>query len=130
MAVGALGDIVFETHDKKILTMSNLSVTVGSVWAVHNNIGGKQKTEYMGPELRKASFTMILSAELGINPRKMMQRLEQMAEGGEAYPLIIGGKPVGDNPWRVVSLSEEWKTVLNRGELISATTTVSLEEYV
>ena len=130
MTVGAFGDIVFETSDKKILTMRNLSVTVGSSWAVHNNIGGKQKTEYTGPQLRKASFEMTLSSGLGVNPRKMMQRLEQMAESSEAHMLIIGSKPVGENPWRLVSLSEEWETVMNRGELISATTTVNLEEYV
>lgn len=130
MAVGTFGNIVFSVSDDMVLTPSSLSQTVGSSWAVHDNIGGKQKAEYTGPTLRVLNFDMKISAELGIRPRKMLQKLEQMAEGGEAYMLVIGGKPVGDNPWRLVSLSEEWGTVLNRGELISANVTVSLEEYV
>lgn len=130
MAVGTLGSIVFSTYDKRILTPNSLSKTAGSSWAVHETIGGKQKTEYMGPELQTLTFEMTISAELGVRPRELMKQLEEMAEGREAHLLVIGGKLVGDNPWRLVSLSEEWGTVLNRGELISAKVTVSLEEYV
>jgi hypothetical protein len=53
-----------------------------------------------------------------------------MAEGREAYLLVIGGRPIGENPWRLVSLSETWDTVLNRGELVSAKASLNLEEYV
>lgn len=130
MAVGTFGGIVFSVSDDMILTPSNFTQTIGSNWAVHDNIGGKQKSEYMGPALRVLNFDMKISAELGVRPRKMLQKLEKMAEGSEAHMLVIGGKPVGENPWRLVSLSEEWGTVLNRGELISASVSVSLEEYV
>lgn len=130
MAVGTFGGVVFSVSDNVILTPSSLTQTVGSSWAVHDNIGGKQKAEYMGPTSRVLNFDMKISAELGVRPRKTLQKLEKMAEGSEAHMLVIGGKPVGENPWRLVSLSEEWGTVLNRGELISASVSVSLEEYV
>lgn len=130
MAIGTFGDIVFQVSDEKIFTPHTFSMTVGSEWATHDNIGGKQKSEYVGSSLRKISFDITLSAEMGVNPRKLLQRLEQMAEGSEAYLLVIGGKPIGAHLWRLVSLSEEWQTVLNRGEVISATASISLEEYV
>lgn len=130
MAIGNFGSIVFQTSDRKILSLRGLSQTVGSSWAVHDVIGGKQKAEYTGPTLRTLSFEITLSAELGVRPRKLLKELEEMAEGREVFPLVIGGKPVGENPWRLVSLSEEWDTILNRGELISAKVSLNLEEYV
>lgn len=129
MAIGNFGSIVFQTSDRKILSLRGLSQTAGSSWAVHDVIGGKQKAEYTGPTLRTLSFEITLSAELGVRPRKLLKELEEMAEGREVFPLVIGGKPVGDNPWRLVSLSEEWDTILNRGELISAKVSLNLEEY-
>ena len=130
MAVGTFGGIIFQVSDKKILTASSLTKTVGSSWAQHEVIGGKPKVEYTGANLQTLTFDMTLSADLGVRPRKQLEELEEMAEGREAYAFVIGGKPVGKHLWRLVSLSEEWNTVLNRGELISAKVTVSLEEYV
>lgn len=130
MAIGIFGSIVFETSDRKIMTLRGINQTAGSSWAAHDTIGGKQKTEYTGQNLRTFSFEITLSAELGVRPRKMLQQLEEIAEGREVYPLVIGGKPVGENLWRLVSISEEWDTVLNQGELISAKVSLNLEEYV
>ena len=127
--IGAFGEIVFSASDKKVLTPKSLSKTVGSSWATHETIGGKPKSQYMGANLQTLQFDMFLSVEFGIAPRRLLERLEEMAEGSEVYPLVFGGKPVG-NLWRLVSLSEEWGTVLNQGELISANVSVSLEEYV
>ena len=128
--IGSFGSVVFQTSDRRILTPQGMQQTAGSSWAAHDVIGGKQKTEYTGPTLRTISFEITLSAELGIRPRKTLEQLESLAEGREAFPLVIGGRPVGANPWRLVSLSEAWDTMLNRGELISAKVSLKLEEYV
>lgn len=128
--IGSFGSIVFQTSDRKIVTPRGMQQTAGSSWALHDIFGGKQKAEYTGQVLRTISFEIILSAELGVRPRKTLEQLERMAEGREAFPLVVGGRPVGENPWRLVSLSETWDTVLNRGELISAKASLNLEEYV
>lgn len=128
--IGNFGSIVFQTSDRKIVTPRGMQQTAGSSWALHDIFGGKQKAEYTGQVLRTISFEIILSAELGVRPRKTLEQLERMAEGMEAFPLVVGGRPVGENPWRLVSLSETWDTVLNRGELISAKASLNLEEYV
>lgn len=128
--IGSFGNIVFQTSDQKILTPRGMQQTSGSNWALHDIFGGKQRAEYTGQALRTVSFEIMLSAELGVRPRKTLEELERIAEGREAYPLVIGGRPIGENPWRLVSLSETWDTVLNRGELISAKASLNLEEYV
>ena len=128
--IGSFGSVVFQTSDRKILTPRGIQQTTGSSWALHNVVGGKQKAEYTGQTLRTISFEITLSAELGVRPRKTLEQLERMAEGREAYLLVIGGRPIGENPWRLVSLSETWDTVLNRGELVSAKASLNLEEYV
>lgn len=130
MAIGTFGDIVFRVSDQSILTPGGLSVTAGGSWAQHDRIRGKPKTEYTGANLRTASFEILLSADLGVRPRKLLEQLEEMVESGEAYAFVIGGKPIGRNLWRPVSISETWNTVLNRGELVSAKVTLNLEEYV
>ena len=128
--IGSFGSVVFQTSDRKILTPRGIQQTTGSSWALHDIFGGKQKAEYTGQVLRTFSFDITLSAELGVRPRKTLEQLEKMAESREAYLLVIGGRPIGENPWRLVSLSETWDTVLNRGELVSAKASLNLEEYV
>ena len=134
--IGSFGSVVFQTSDRKILTPRGIQQTTGSSWALHNVFGGKQKlidfgsAAQIGQTLRTISFEITLSAELGVRPRKTLEQLERMAEGREAYLLVIGGRPIGENPWRLVSLSETWDTVLNRGELVSAKASLNLEEYV
>lgn len=127
--IGSFGSIVFQTSDRRVFTPRGMQQTAGSSWALHDIFGGKQKAEYTGQALRTISFEILLSAELGVRPRKTLEQLERMAEGREAYPLVIGGRPIGENLWRLVSLSETWDTVLNRGELVSAKASLNLEEY-
>ena len=37
---------------------------------------------------------------------------------------------MADNPFKLVSVSDEWYTVLNGGQLIECKVSVELEEYV
>ena len=97
MAIGTFGDIVFRVSDQSILTPGGLSVTAGGSWAQHDRIRGKPKTEYTGANLRTASFEILLSADLGVRTRKLLERLGEMAESGEADAFVIGGKPIGRN---------------------------------
>jgi len=51
-------------------------------------------------------------------------------ESGEINPMVIGGKRVGKNRWRITATSETWDTVYYRGELVEASVTVTMEEYL
>lgn len=131
MAIGNWGfDVVFSVSDRKIFTFRNLTRAIGSEWANHSRIGLKDQTEYLRPALQKITFDMTLDALNGVRPRATLEMLEDHCERGLAYPLIIGGKRVGKNKWRLTSVSEAWEVVYNGGELARATVSVTMEEYL
>lgn len=127
--IGTYGDIIFETSDKRVLMPGALKRTAGSSWATHKLHGVKPRTEYLAPALRKVTFNLQLVATLGVKPRAQLDRLAQIAEGREAFLLVIGGKPMAAGPMRLTAVSETWDTIYNGGELYAATVSVTLEEY-
>ncbi len=128
--VGKYGDIVFETSDRRILSFNSLNQNVNGRWSSHAVIGKKERAEFNGPGKRKVTFKMTFCATLGIRPREMLEKLENMAENGKVDYLVIGGKAIGENRFAMTSISETWDTVYSRGELAKASVTVTLEEYV
>ena len=130
MAIGTLGrNVVFEVSDDRVFTFSELTREVTSRWTNHEPQGVKPKPEFLGAGLQTASLTITLSATLGVRPRDVLEAIENMVENGTAETLVIGNRPVGSNPFRLTGSSEAWNTVYNRGELVRATLTISLEEY-
>ena len=130
MAIGSFGSVVFTVSDNKILTFSGLAGSAGADWAQHATVGGKPKSQYIGPKLRKYDFEIELNAQLGVRPRAMLEQLQQMAEGNGVYWLIVGGAPIAQNPFKLVEVSDEWETVLNRGELARCKVKLTVEEYL
>ena len=130
MAMGSWGPFVFETSDNKHFALRDITRTVGSTWSTHETIKGKPKAQYQAPALRAASGAVTLRADYGVRPRILLDELAQAAESSVVYPLIIGGKPLSQNPMRLTSISETWNTVYSGGELFSADVSLSFEEYV
>ena len=126
MAIGTLGrNIVFEVSDDRVLTFSELTREITSRWTNHEPQGVKPKPEFLGPGLQTASLTITL----GVRPRDVLEAIEGMVESGTAETLVIGNRPVGNNPFRLTGSSETWGVVYNRGELARASMTINLEEY-
>lgn len=130
MAMGSWGPFVFQVSDKKMFSLRDITRTAGSNWSTHSTIKGKPKVQYQAPNLRTASGSVTLRADYGIKPRQQLEELVKAAEGSVAYPLIIGGKPLSQNPMRLREVSETWGTVYNGGELFSAEVSLSFEEYL
>ncbi|MGG7200769.1 phage tail protein [Clostridium butyricum] len=129
--IGNLGkQIVFKTSDKKILTFNDFKQSVSGRWAVHERIGEKPRSEFIGPGLRSISFTIVLSASNGVRPRKTLEKIEKMIEEGTVEYLIIGGKKVGNNKWKISDMSETWDVIYSKGQLARATASITLEEYI
>nr|DAE57782.1 MAG TPA: hypothetical protein [Caudoviricetes sp.] len=95
-----------------------------------DRIGLKPLTEYAGPNLQTISFEMTLDASLGIKPRVMLQTLERMAEGQEAYELVLGRRLIGKNKWVITKCSAAYDVILRGGEIYKATVNLNLQEYV
>ena len=128
--IGTLGtDLVFETSDNYVLTFSGMTRDVSGRWATHETPGVKPRAEFLGPGLQTVSLPITLSSNLGVKPREMLERVEQMVETGDTEYLILGCRPVGKNRFRVTASSETWDVIYNRGELARAKLTLTLEEY-
>lgn len=128
--IGTLGtDLVFETSDNYVLTFDGMTRDLSSRWATHETPGVKPRAEFLGPGLQTVSLPITLSSNLGVKPRQMLERVEQMVETGDTEYLILGYRPVGKNRFRVTASSETWDVIYNRGELARAKLTLTLEEY-
>lgn len=128
--IGYLGDRIFETSDKRILTFRDFKRDTASRFATHELINRKPITEYIGPGLQIITFTIGLNASHGVRPKDEINAWNEMAEKGKAELLVIGGEPLGADRWVVKSVSEAWGTVFNQGELYSASLDITLEEYI
>lgn len=129
MAIGSLGDIVFEVNDDRKLTFSGMSYNVGARTSVHNRINGRPLIEFLGPENEQISLTIKLSAFVGINPRKSMYKLNDMCREGVPLRLVIGKTHFGKYKWLITNVSNTMEHISNRGQLLSITTKITLKEY-
>ncbi len=128
--IGLLGDIRFRVSDRKVITMNRLKREMGATWNTMDRIGQKPLVEYGGPNLQTLSMEIVLDASLGIKPRNMLRTLERMAEGREAYEMVLGRKLVGKNKWVVTRCSAAYDVILREGEIYKATVELNLQEYI
>lgn len=128
--IGYFGPIKFETSDKRVLTFSDLSRSSSSRVSVHDNIGRKPSTEFIGPNLDGVTFTMNLNASQGSNPRETAEKLLDMCRSGEVHALVIGKKGLGLDRWIITNVSQAWGIVLNKGQLYSCKVDITLQEYI
>ena len=131
MKVGALGNsLIFRVSDEKVLTFKNMKREVTGNWGSMERIGQKPLPNFQGPALQTITMEIKLDALLGIKPRKIIQKIENMVETGQAEILIIGQKRIGKNQWVITKSSEAWDTVMQKGELLRATLSLTLQEYL
>lgn len=128
--IGNFGKLItFEVSSEKMLALKDLKRTVAGRWKKHEIVGAAPRSEFQGPDLDETTVTAILSAEHGVKPRATIDRLEAAARSGEVDYLIIGGKRVGTGKVYISSISEEWDTIWNKGELVKATINITFAEY-
>ena len=128
--IGNFGKLItFEVSSEKMLALKDLKRTVAGRWKKHEIVGAAPRSEFQGPDLDETTVTAILSAEHGVKPRATIERLEAAARSGEVDYLIIGGKRVGTGKVYISSISEEWDTIWNKGDLVKATINITFAEY-
>ena len=131
MAIGSWGtEIVFRVSDGNVFTFRNFKQTLSGVWATHSRMKKKDQAEFVRPGLRNVTMDIQLLTSLGVKPRAMIDKLEAAVTKGQVNRLVIGGRALGKNQFRVTSVSEAWDCVLNEGELVAATVSVTFEEYL
>lgn len=130
MWVGCFEELVFAVSSDAVFTMQGMQGSTGSRWAVHDVVGGKGRSQYIGPALKKFSFDVVLDAGYGMDPRAELEKMQQMAEEGRVGYLIVGSAPIGMCRYKLTDVSDEWETVVSGGKLVRCTVNLSMEEYV
>lgn len=129
MAVGSYMGRVFTVSNRKIFTPSNLKGSAGSDWANHEIIGRKARSQWVGPKLKSYTLDILLRAQDGVSPRSTLDFYQRMAESQNVDWFIIGGMPLSEHPFKLVSVSDTWDAVLNGGTLIECKVSLTIEEY-
>ncbi|MCM1295502.1 MAG: phage tail protein [Muribaculaceae bacterium] len=128
--VGSFMGQVFTVSQFKIITPKNIQGSAGSDWAVHELIGRKSRSQWIGPKLRSYTMDILLRAQDGINPRKTLDLFQAIAESDKTDYFVIGGTPLSPNPFKLTSVSDAWNAVLNGGVLVECEITLNIEEYL
>lgn len=128
--IGIFGRIRFKVSDRQLLTFQDFKREISGSWNSMERIGKKPITVFAGPELQTITFKIFLDAGLGVPPREMLEKIEDMVERGTASYLIIGKQQVGNRRWVITKSSEAWEKILVKGELFRATLELTLQEYV
>lgn len=129
MAVGSYMGRVFTVSSRKIFTPNNLSGSTGSDWANHEIIGRKARSQWVGPKLKSYTLDILLRAQDGVSPRSTLDFFQRAAESQNVDWFIIGGRPISEHPFKLVSVSDEWDAVLGGGQLIECRVSLTIEEY-
>ena len=88
----------------------------------------KPLLEFQYNDSDTASLTIYLSAFLGVNPKKMQDKIDKYRKKGKILTLIIGGKKYGSQ-WVITGHSKDYEKFDNQGNLLIAKSTLSLEQY-
>ena len=129
--IGSIGKtVIFETSDKKILNFTKMQRTVKGRWASHPRMGKKPKSQFLGPDLSQLTFTIVLNAQHGVKPRKTIGNIEKLIRTGKPQTVVIGKKKVGSGKYVITEMSENWETILNKGEVVKITCDITLQEYL
>lgn len=129
--IGSYGSkVVFEVSSYSVRSFKNLKTSAGAKYANIELLEGKPRKQFIAATNQSVSLDITLRADQNwISPRDMRDLLVNMCESGEANYLIIGGKPISNNPFILTAVSDEWGVIFNDGSLFSINLSLSLEEY-
>ena len=126
--IGTLGDIVFSVSQKTVKTFEDLKIDSKTNYAKLTRHNKKPLLEFQYNDIDTASFSIYLSAFLGVNPLTMQDKIDKYRKQGKILSLVIGGKKYGTK-WVITSHSKDYQKFDNKGNLLIAKSTISIEEY-
>ena len=130
MAIGSLGDIVFEVSPDKVRTFRDLQIQRKANYTEHAIHGKKGLLEFTGFAAATGSLNIRLDAALGVNPKEEFDALLEIFTEHQAVPLILDGEPIGDGLWIIENIDENFEVVNNKGTAIALEVPLKLREYV
>lgn len=130
MIVGCLGNMIFQVSDRTVRTLDNMQWSGSARYATHQRHATHSLTEFVGLDPDKISFDIYLSAYLGVSPMSEMTKLWAYERNGVPVPLTLGNHGYGKFRWNIISHKIKMQTYDGRGNVTSATVSVTLQEYL
>ncbi|MEG1871196.1 MAG: phage tail protein, partial [Peptostreptococcaceae bacterium] len=128
--IGVFGDISFRVNDSYILTPTgNISKAKGKDTYKHEGINSPDLIEFKKRNLRTVSMSVKLAYDY-IDIQTVLKKLERMVEGEETHPLLIGGEPLADNDFILMTVEEEIGQTDSYGSSTITTVKLMFEEYI
>jgi hypothetical protein len=112
-----------------MITPTNYERESTARWAEHDLLLRKPVSQFGGPGLEKLSFSIILDADHGVSPALQLKKLRKMRDTGAVFPLVVGGRPVTQNSWRLDFVKEGNCYWTPDGQLQQCIAQLSLTEY-
>ena len=127
--IGVFGPLKFQVSNNKILTFDDMNISRSMKTAQHDVPWYKGRLEVTGEELDEVTMNIILNASLGVRPRRQAEIIRQLMHQKVAHYLVIGGLSVMDRRCIIIKMGENWKYILNGGEVPDIMIPVTFKEY-
>ncbi len=128
--VGSFGDIPFVVNQYKVQTINNELWSGNARYEVHERHLNNALTEFTGVDPDEFSFDMTLYSELGVSVLPLIITLWEYKRKGLPQTLVIGEKIYGKYKWVIEKLRIKPEARDQKGNLMLATVSVSLLEYL
>lgn len=127
--IGYFGDLPFEVNNDWIQTPKDFQRQASAKWQTIRPIGQRPKSQYVGADEGKITFTMHLDRRFNSDIRQILDLFITWVNQGYTATLILGTKPLGADKWKIVNVTEAFNIILHEGVVMEADVSVSLEEY-
>jgi len=111
--------------------MEELTETSKAKFVEHKILNSKPITEFVGFENDEATFSMNFISGHTTAPMVAIPLLKGFLSRAQAYPLIVGGRPVGSftSQFALTEVTSTYKHTNGMGIVTVASIDVSLKEY-
>ena len=122
--------IQFKVSDEIFRTPNNIKWGGNARYFTHERHTTHALTEFTGLGPDTFSFSMLLAADLGVNPTDELVKIFNYERAGEALGLVIGGKAYGKYRWTIQKHDASVKYTDAYGNLYAVEVSVTLQEYL
>jgi hypothetical protein len=130
MEIATFANKYFEVSGDKICTFQDFQYSSSLQTEKQDASGSKPSTYNKGPDLDNMSFKVHLDVAYGVNPRNEWEEWRDLLNSGDAYPFIMGGRPLGDNRFQLVGVTKSNVNTDNCGNYVSLDLELKFDEYV
>lgn len=125
--IGALGDVIFSVSPNLVRTFNGFKRSASPKYASHNRHLKDTLLEFVGNDPDKISFSVTLSAYLGVDPQREESKLWAAQKQGKIMRLVLGKENFGN--WVISSLSSSYNYIDNKGNVFEIKVDLSLTAY-